>query len=321
MQSADALFFGQGHETGARALEFAAAGRIFLVGSGSSVIKPTSDYQPRRFAVIRAVFLMAAIVLTFAVASSVKAQAVSPMQRGLAELNAGRYWQALSNFQQVAHAAPSNVQARYCLAVCYHQLGKTAEATAEYDWVLRNTNEPTILRRARKAIADLGVVQGRSVATNASAPSWMTSPSSGGADSESTEAATAGGTAATHPTAHLNPRPQSTGAGPRVATPSPAASSSGTPRIVDVYTDWCGWCKKFEPTFEQGRAKFAGKISFDRMNAETPENKPFCEQYQVTGYPTLLFFDGSGQLVERINGCPKTFEAFEQRIIRAFPSL
>lgn len=73
--------------------------------------------------------------------------------------------------------------------------------------------------------------------------------------------------------------------------------------MVDVYTDWCGWCKKLEKeTYGDARvaAALEGVISI-RVNAER-EGESVAEHYSVRGFPTVLFLSGSGEVVEKIEG-------------------
>ena len=79
--------------------------------------------------------------------------------------------------------------------------------------------------------------------------------------------------------------------------------------IVDVYTDWCSWCKRMDAdTYsDAGVASYLQeKYVLVRLNAEakTKQNyngKQYTEQelageFGVSGYPTTLFFkpDGTG---------------------------
>ncbi len=64
--------------------------------------------------------------------------------------------------------------------------------------------------------------------------------------------------------------------------------------MIDVYTDWCGWCKKLdEDTYS---AKSVIKLSEQfvpvKVNAETEgEQMAFAQAYGITGFPTILFLD------------------------------
>ncbi len=73
--------------------------------------------------------------------------------------------------------------------------------------------------------------------------------------------------------------------------------------LVDVYTDWCGWCKKLDrEVFADGRVGAAAKdLVAVKVNAEKG-GEEIARRYRVRGYPTILFLDGAGKVVERIDG-------------------
>lgn len=88
--------------------------------------------------------------------------------------------------------------------------------------------------------------------------------------------------------------------------------------LVDVYTDWCGWCKKLDrEVFSDARVATASKsLLAVRVNAEKGGEK-VAERYDVQGYPTILFVDGSGNVVKRIDGYVDADELL--RILAALP--
>jgi thiol:disulfide interchange protein len=73
--------------------------------------------------------------------------------------------------------------------------------------------------------------------------------------------------------------------------------------LVDVYTDWCGWCKKLdrEVLGDARVARAASSLVAVRVNAEK-EGEEVARKFEVQGFPTILFVDGSGTVVERVEG-------------------
>ena len=75
--------------------------------------------------------------------------------------------------------------------------------------------------------------------------------------------------------------------------------------FVDVYTQWCGPCKKMSskvfPLKEVGDYYNKHFISI-KVDAETPEGKVIADKYGIKGYPTLLFLDPEGSLLHITSG-------------------
>lgn len=95
------------------------------------------------------------------------------------------------------------------------------------------------------------------------------------------------------------------------------ALSEQEPRkiIMDVYTDWCGWCKKMDKTTfaDEDVAQYvnenfyAVKLKADSKDKVTFKGKEFskgelAQAFRVTGYPTIVFFDKSFSKFQPVSG-------------------
>lgn len=72
--------------------------------------------------------------------------------------------------------------------------------------------------------------------------------------------------------------------------------------FVDVYTDWCGYCKAMDRQVYTDPAvrQFASNHVFVKLNAEDGrEGTAFARQNGVRGYPTLFVYSKSGKLIGR----------------------
>ncbi len=81
------------------------------------------------------------------------------------------------------------------------------------------------------------------------------------------------------------------------------ATAANKPIVVDFYTDWCTWCKKFdkEVLTDQKAIDFLAKdVVFAKINAEVDTN--VSKAYKIMGFPTFLLTDANGQEIERIAG-------------------
>ena len=93
-------------------------------------------------------------------------------------------------------------------------------------------------------------------------------------------------------------------AGP-IAWKSSFSSAKGSAKpgqliFVDVYTEWCGWCKYMDQRVYTDAAvqQFASDNVFVKLNAEDgAEGEAFAREVGVHGYPTLLVYTKDGQLI------------------------
>lgn len=86
-----------------------------------------------------------------------------------------------------------------------------------------------------------------------------------------------------------------------------AAKQSHKMIMVDLYTDWCQYCKKLDQTTytDQSLINYLNdKFVCIKENAETEKvGKTLKTAYHSDGYPTILVFDESGTFLGKIDGC------------------
>lgn len=96
-----------------------------------------------------------------------------------------------------------------------------------------------------------------------------------------------------------------------------------TPKMifVDVYTDWCGWCKRMNATTYTDEAviDYVNEHFYAvKLNAESKENFSLkgmntngielARSFKVTGYPTVVFIDENFERVTPLPGYRKAKE-------------
>ncbi|MDI6766419.1 MAG: thioredoxin fold domain-containing protein [Bacteroidota bacterium] len=85
--------------------------------------------------------------------------------------------------------------------------------------------------------------------------------------------------------------------------------------IVDVYTDWCKWCKKLDKEVyadDSVAAYLQKQYILVKVNGESStqikyKGKQLTEMQltqllKVTGFPAIIFLDTSGEVIDRISG-------------------
>jgi thiol:disulfide interchange protein len=98
------------------------------------------------------------------------------------------------------------------------------------------------------------------------------------------------------------------------------ADSDGKLVIVDVYTDWCGWCKKMDQTIYSNEriAGLSKQQVFVKVNAEDRgQGQNFAEQMRVKGYPTTIVLDGKGRVLNVAEGYIASPQAFLELVQQA----
>ena len=96
------------------------------------------------------------------------------------------------------------------------------------------------------------------------------------------------------------------------------ARAEGKLIVADVYTDWCGWCKKMDKEIYSDPAVVAlsRQYVFVKVNAEDRgDGQTFARDMSVKGYPTTIVLDGNGRVLHVAQGyiaSPRAFGALVQ---------
>jgi len=65
------------------------------------------------------------------------------------------------------------------------------------------------------------------------------------------------------------------------------------PILMFFYAPWCGHCKRMKPELAAAAAdlQVQGKFVLAGMNVDNPENFQVREHFNITGFPTILYFE------------------------------
>ena len=83
------------------------------------------------------------------------------------------------------------------------------------------------------------------------------------------------------------------------------ASDQNKVVVVDVYADWCGWCKRMDRTVysDPKVAALGSEAVFLKLNAEDRgEGQQFARQNGVHGFPTTIILDRKGSVINKVTG-------------------
>lgn len=99
------------------------------------------------------------------------------------------------------------------------------------------------------------------------------------------------------------------------------AKAEGKMILVDAYTYWCGPCKVMDKTMFHGNQEVADYINKHfvayKVECEHDAGVAFARKYRVNVYPTLLFFNTNGELLEKHLG----FNSDQQEFLKGFKEI
>lgn len=93
------------------------------------------------------------------------------------------------------------------------------------------------------------------------------------------------------------------------------AQAKSKPVLVDVYTDWCGWCRRMDRDVyarDDVRASLEKRFVAVKLNAEADDaaryrgrdftSRSIASGFRVTGYPTTIFLRPNGDHIVNVPG-------------------
>ncbi|MFH1189891.1 MAG: thioredoxin family protein [Candidatus Omnitrophota bacterium] len=96
------------------------------------------------------------------------------------------------------------------------------------------------------------------------------------------------------------------------------ADSSGDPIMADFYTTWCHWCKKMDSdTYSDMTVNSLAK-DFICVQIDADRNRETARKYSVSGYPTVIFLNSSGDVIQTVTGyrSPDAFASIMEGVLK-----
>lgn len=76
----------------------------------------------------------------------------------------------------------------------------------------------------------------------------------------------------------------------KVVDPETQMVRPGNPWFLKFYAPWCGHCKRLAPIWDDLNTKYGEEVNVGKVDCTAENAKELCEQFLITGFPTLLFF-------------------------------
>lgn len=104
------------------------------------------------------------------------------------------------------------------------------------------------------------------------------------------------------------------------------AKSSNKLVLADMSAIWCPSCRKLDKQVfsnEQVKSQINQDFVYARIEYDSPAGERFMQDYQVTGFPTLLILNAEGEKLVQLplSYEPEAFLATLQKVVAAIPPL
>jgi thiol:disulfide interchange protein DsbD len=80
------------------------------------------------------------------------------------------------------------------------------------------------------------------------------------------------------------------------------ADKHDQPIMIDVYADWCSWCKRLDSDTYVDENVVAKATEFVSLKLDADTNRSVVSEYRIGGLPTILFLDAAGREIHRVVG-------------------
>ncbi|KAL8277874.1 hypothetical protein RQP46_009693 [Phenoliferia psychrophenolica] len=82
------------------------------------------------------------------------------------------------------------------------------------------------------------------------------------------------------------------------------------PAFVKFYAPWCGHCKTLAPKWKELAASVKGQVNVFEMDCDDSKNKKACRAENISGFPTLVFYNEGARVEYKGKRDPASMKAF-----------
>jgi thiol:disulfide interchange protein DsbD len=95
------------------------------------------------------------------------------------------------------------------------------------------------------------------------------------------------------------------------------AKADNKPVMIDFYADWCTACKYLDKNIYTAPNVIKKSKTFINLKIDTDKDTEIASRYKVYNLPTLIFLDGNGKVLWRLEGAPASTDYFIQTMQKA----
>lgn len=91
------------------------------------------------------------------------------------------------------------------------------------------------------------------------------------------------------------------------------AASEKKPVMIDIYAEWCYYCKKLDAQVYSDKEISDIAAKFVCVKIDGDKQPQIARRFEVQGYPTIIFLASNGSIIDKVVGYEEK-ESFKERM-------